>query len=68
MTAKTTLCLVVIGDRSMIATGGRFASVRTYVTSPTVSSERSEVVEVAMPSILSPRAAEVAETRPLVQL
>ena len=29
MTAKTILCLVVIGERSMIATGGRSLSVRT---------------------------------------
>jgi hypothetical protein len=38
MTAKTTLCLVVIGDRSMIATGGRSAWVRMKVMSPSVSS------------------------------
>ena len=29
MTAKMILCLVVIGERSMIATGGRSLSVRT---------------------------------------
>ena len=29
MIAKTILCLVVMGDRSTIATGGRSASVRT---------------------------------------
>ncbi len=41
MIAKMILCRVVIGDRSMIATGGRSLSVLTYVTSPSVSSMRS---------------------------
>lgn len=44
MTPKTILCFRVIGERSMIATGGRSALLRTYVMSPTVSSVRSDVV------------------------
>ena len=49
---KMILCLVVMGDRSMIATGGKSLSVRIYVTSPSVSSMRSDVLgAVTMPSL-----------------
>ena len=41
MPPKSSLCLPVIGERSMIATGGRFLSVRTNVMSPRTSSMRS---------------------------
>jgi hypothetical protein len=50
MMPKMILCLAVIGDRSMIATGGKSFSVRIYVMSPLVSSMRFDsAVGNAMP-------------------
>src|SRR3954452_15111542 len=63
--AKTILCFVVIGDRSMTATGGRSLSVRTRVMSPSVSSMRSEDVgagDGAIRLILSKAAARLVES------
>ena len=44
ITPKMMRCLPVIGDRSMIATGGRSLSLRTKVMAPRVSSVRSGAV------------------------
>ena len=53
MAPNSSLCRVVMGERSMTATGGRFGSVRTNVTSPRTSSIRSGGAAGGDPTVVS---------------